>query len=468
MEWQKKLRSMPVLFWFSRRMSLWGTISFNLAVFINLIIAFFYPYDSGQGAIDDSMLLMLFWILTGLSILGLFSKQYGLQPLTLALILRSIYHLGIGNTLILLGSLNLINKVVFVVSFVGNNGTFIMGYKAMVMDVEFLYHLAYVLTSTLGLFVHELFYSILLFDLIYREETLFNVIKSVTRNGRSILLTALLALILVYLFSILGFLFLKEDFIMEVDPLLQISADPQQTEASQDFLKSCSLCLCSAGESNTERACDTLLMCIVTVLNHGLRNGGGVGDVLRRPSKNEPLFPARVVYDLLFYFIVIIIVLNLIFGVIIDTFADLRSEKQKKEEILKTTCFICGLERDKFDNKTVSFEEHIKMEHNIWNYLYFIVLVREKNHTDYTGPESYVAHMIKEKNLEWFPRMQAMSLVVTDGDGEQNEMRMLQDKLGATMKVVTTLTGQLNELKEQVSRGLPVGFRSEELTTCYL
>lgn len=41
---------------------------------------------------------------------------------------------------------------------------------------------------------------------------------------------------------------------------------------------------------------------------------------------------------------VIIIVLNLIFGVIIDTFADLRSEKQKKEEILKTTCFICGEE----------------------------------------------------------------------------------------------------------------------------
>ncbi|XP_041654917.1 inositol 1,4,5-trisphosphate receptor type 3 [Cheilinus undulatus] len=465
MEWQKKLRSMPVLYWFSRRMSLWGTISFNLAVFINLIIAFFYPYDSGQvGAIDNSLLLMLFWILTGLSVLGLFSQRYGLQPLTVALILRSIYHLGIGNTLILLGSLNLINKVVFVVSFVGNNGTFIMGYKAMVMDVEFLYHLAYVLTSTLGLFVHELFYSILLFDLIYREETLFNVIKSVTRNGRSILLTALLALILVYLFSIVGFLCLKEDFIMEVDPLPQIAADPPQSEASQDFLNSCSSdgVSCTAEtqevaateeeeEDNSERACDTLLMCIVTVLNHGLRNGGGVGDVLRKPSKNEPLFPARVVYDLLFYFIVIIIVLNLIFGVIIDTFADLRSEKQKKEEILKTTCFICCLERDKFDNKTVSFEEHIKLEHNIWNYLYFIVLIREKNKTDYTGPESYVAQMIKNNNLDWFPRMQAMSLVVTDGDGEQNEMRMLQDKLASTMKVVTTLTTQLTELKEQMT-----------------
>ena len=55
----------------------------------------------------------------------------------------------------------LTNKIVFVVSFVGNRGTFIRGYKAMIMDVEFLYHVGYILTSVLGLFVHELFYSIL-------------------------------------------------------------------------------------------------------------------------------------------------------------------------------------------------------------------------------------------------------------------------------------------------------------------
>ncbi|KAK7890890.1 hypothetical protein WMY93_022853 [Mugilogobius chulae] len=177
----------------------------------------------------------------------------------------------------------LFNKLVFLVSFVGNQGTFTRGYKAVVMDKLFVYHLAYALICVLGLFVHEFFYSFL-----------------------------------------------------------------------------------------------------------GLRNGGGVGDILRRPSKEEPLFAARVVYDLLFFFVVIIIVLNLIFGVIIDTFADLRSEKQRKEEILKTTCFICGLERDKFDNKTVSFEEHIKFEHNMWHYLYFLVLVRVKDPTEYTGPESYV------------------------------------------------------------------------------
>lgn len=56
-----------------------------------------------------------------------------------------------------------------------------------------------------------------LFDLVYREETLLNVIKSVTRNGRSIVLTAVLALILVYLFSIVGYIFFKDDFILAVD-----------------------------------------------------------------------------------------------------------------------------------------------------------------------------------------------------------------------------------------------------------
>lgn len=199
-----------------------------------------------------------------------------------------------------------------------------------------------------------------------------------------------------------------------------------------------------------ERACDSLLMCIVTTMNQGLRNGGGIGDILRAPSSKEPLFVARVIYDLLFFFIVIIIVLNLIFGVIIDTFADLRSEKQQKELILKNTCFICGLNRSAFDNRTVSFEEHIKSEHNMWFYLYFIVLIKVKDPTEFTGPESYVHAMVKANILDWFPRLRAMSLAIVEGDGEQIELRSLQNGLEKTQSLVTQLSQQLMELKDQV------------------
>ena len=62
-------------------------------------------------------------------------------------------------------------------------------------------------------------------------------------------------------------------------------------------------------EDGIERTCDTLLMCIVTVLNQGLRNGGGVGDVLRRPSKDvswrkKHFFKENIIifYNLFIYF----------------------------------------------------------------------------------------------------------------------------------------------------------------------
>ncbi|CAB1422671.1 unnamed protein product [Pleuronectes platessa] len=484
MNWQKKLRgtqeatgntntvpSQPILYWCSRNMSFWSSISFNLAVLMNLLVAFFYPLEGIRGGTLEPHLSALLWMamLVSLAIVIVLPQPHGIRALIASTILRLIFSVGLEPTLLLLGGFNLCNKVIFLMSYVGNRGTFTRGYRAMIMDVEFLYHLLYLIICSLGVFVHVFFYSLLLFDLVYREETLLNVIKSVTRNGRSIVLTAVLALILVYLFSIVGYIFFKDDFILAVDRIPNKTLEHGASMVGEFFSggacqkenrENCSEPMVDAPIAiqpsavvieDKERSCDSLLMCIVTVLSHGLRSGGGVGDVLRKPSKEEPLFAARVIYDLLFFFMVIIIVLNLIFGVIIDTFADLRSEKQKKEEILKTTCFICGLERDKFDNKTVTFEEHIKVEHNMWHYLFFIVLVKVKDSTEYTGPESYVAEMMRDHNLDWFPRMRAMSLVSSDADGEQNEIRNLQEKLETTMKLVSNLSGQLTELKEQMT-----------------
>ena len=53
----------------------------------------------------------------------------------------------------------------------------------------------------------------------------------------------------------------------------------------------------------------------------------------------------------------------------------------------------------------MTFEEHIRREHNMWHYLYFIVLIKVKDPTEFTGPESYVHEMVKvgtylHKNLQ--------------------------------------------------------------------
>jgi inositol 1,4,5-triphosphate receptor type 1 len=250
------------------------------------------------------------------------------------------------------------------------------------------------------------------------------VVQSVTRNGRSIIFTSILAIILIYLFTIIGFVFFNEDFLLSVV------------------------------DNETESACDSLLTCIVTTLNYGLRNGGGIGDFLRIPMVSESSYFARVIYDLLFFFIIIIIVLNLIFGVIIDTFADLRSEKQEKEDILKNTCFICGLHRSVFCNKVVSFEDHIKNEHNMWDYFNFIAHLKVKDSTEFTGPESYVHQMIEARNLDWFPKQRTSSLNRDECRDEKFNMIDVQQSkrlLDDMQAVVSTLARQLAEVKTQMN-----------------
>ncbi|KAG8201575.1 hypothetical protein JTE90_011244 [Oedothorax gibbosus] len=505
MKWQKKLRGQPLLYWVSRHMSMWSTIAFNLAVLVNIIVAIFYPFPDFTGKIDPRISGLIWTVMfASLAAVVTVPGTTVIRAFVFSSILRMIYSGGLQPTLWILGTVNVVITAVHLVSIMGNHGTFTKSFRQILTDFELLYHMVYLVFCILGLCYHPFFYSVLLLDVVYQEETLKNVIKSVTRNGRSIILTAVLALILVYLFSIIGYLFFRDDFLMEVDsrsdnklPVIGvegISDEPFQVPTTQEDHcpandSSCphrieniySPNLQNSSQTNgnmsvevtdltsededddgtaTERACDSLLMCIVTTLNKGLRNGGGIGDVLRAPSSKEPLFVARVIYDLLFFFVVIIIVLNLIFGVIIDTFADLRSEKQNKEEILKNTCFICGLDRASFDNKTVSFEEHIRCEHNMWHYLYFIVLVIVKDPTEFTGPESYVASMIKDHNLDWFPRMRAMSLAADEAEGEQNEIRTLQVQLESTQKLVSTLSHQLSELRDQMTEALLLLFRS--------
>jgi len=93
----------------------------------------------------------------------------------------------------------------------------------------------------------------------------------------------------------------------------------------------------------------------------------------------------QVAYQLSFWAIVITILLNVIFGIIIDTFGELRSDTLAKKHDMENACFVCGVDRFTLDTKGGGFERHIKEDHYMWNYLYLIVHLREKPPTEYHG-----------------------------------------------------------------------------------
>lgn len=59
---------------------------------------------------------------------------------------------------------------------------------------------------------------------------------------------------------------------------------------------------------------------------------------------NAQGFYFRSIYDLTFFLLIVTILLNIIFGIIIDTFAQLREISKNRDYDQKNFCFICNQE----------------------------------------------------------------------------------------------------------------------------
>jgi len=252
-------------------------------------------------------------------------------------------------------------------------------------DKESIYYFVYVGVTILALW-NPFFYAVLLLDIVRRSDDLVNILRSITENYKQLLLTLLLGVIIVFLFAVSGFLWFGEYF--------------RDSPSSKDLY------------------CNSLLQCFLTILNFGVRAGGGVGDVLKFPLLSDSGYWYRQVYDILFFIVVSIVLLNIIFGIIIDTFGDLRDKRQFIETDLKTVCFICGRELFEFEYKGAGWNEHIQLEHNLYAYLAFIIYLRRKPREKCDGLEKFVKKKIELNDVSFFPKT-ARSLMVEEEDARK-------------------------------------------------
>jgi hypothetical protein len=344
MKWQRELQTKPILHSIARYMSLWSDLEFKLSFLVTVLVILCITKNN-----------------------QLYMNQFSLYAMTVLLKVLSLCLEGV--------------TIMHLLSVLINSGIVNKQAKQIAFESDVIYHGAYLLVCTLGLIWNPLFYPFLLPpSLIKREETLRNVMKSVTKNAYSILMTGFLGLIIILLYTILNYLYFAEDFIINMD------------------------------DGSIYQPClGTLLECYVAHVNYGLRDGGGIGERIRDVRLDlSALNVFRLILIVTFFLVVNLLILQLVYCIIVDSFATLRGEKHEKEETLRNTCFVCGLDRSSFEHQPVTFEEHIQVEHNLWHYLYFIVLIKIKSRTELSGPESFVYDMIKARDHSWFPRMRAM------------------------------------------------------------
>lgn len=206
--------------------------------------------------------------------------------------------------------------------------------------------------------------------------------------------------------------------------------------------------------------CYTLFSCSITMLTQGFRMGGGIGDYINDGNPpsivDEPTwFIGRSIFDLTYFLVFTIVLLNIIFGIIIDTFGEKRSRKEEKDDNRENMCFICGLERPTFEKLGQGrFEEHIQHDHPATHYMFFILLLKDIPVGEQSSLQAHIHRCILKQDTSWMPHGHATCLEEQHGVPEKQDVLMqVGQMLEASAKQLTHRIEQVEEkLVEKLGR----------------
>lgn len=177
---------------------------------------------------------------------------------------------------------------------------------------------------------------------------------------------------------------------------------------------------------------------------------------------NIAVFSIRLVNDIAFFLLVgVILIGGVLFGIILDQYTELREEKEKIDDDQTNTCFICLQKRSVFDTEGNGWNSHYKDDHNMWNYIYFLVHLALTDKTEYNGPEAYVAGRLDPDkvnpdtneigdpyDVDWFPKHAAIVLQKPD-PGDSN-IEAMTSSVGEMQLEVDELTQKSREMAKDL------------------
>jgi inositol 1,4,5-triphosphate receptor type 3 len=138
---------------------------------------------------------------------------------------------------------------------------------------------------------------------------------------------------------------------------------------------------------------------------------------MRNFEENIGIYMGRWLTDLIFFGTVILLLLNMINGIIVTTFSALREESEKKLEDIEKRCYICSIDKSEFEKRKISFERHIRSEHNVKDYINFILYLKLTLNKDLDANQGQIKEQINNRDINVFPIFKSKAL--GEGDYEK-------------------------------------------------
>ena len=239
----------------------------------------------------------------------------------------------------------------------------------------------------------KIMYPLLLIPILFLNKTLKNMTRSIKINFKSFILTLMYAFIIVYIFANLTFFFFNEDFEREINYY-------------------------------SDNYCKTLIFSFLNALDNGIRARGGLGDSGKKISysRDKTHYILRLILDDLFFLFIVIIMLDLIFGIVIKSFDKLEKINYQYYLDKTTHCFICNIKKNNLEKNGINFKEHINIRHNLWNYIEYMIKIKFNNKNDLNPTDIYVLNKMKKRDITWLPTYK-----ISDNENISNEDDYFED-----------------------------------------
>ncbi|EFA86157.1 inositol 1,4,5-trisphosphate receptor-like protein [Heterostelium album PN500] len=418
LEHRHQLKQAPISYFISNHYNKWAYINFALAIVINILLIIYGT--SGTTSFQDS------------SNFGATLFRATILPLsilqTIFSLLTSVsYFIGNAAVTVYKGWIKYLeNQKSFMLRtnaermhYVRSNFSFwrylFINIRHIMTDAKSVYFIFSVIFSFLGLY-NPLFYSFHIFQITLKTKALSIVIRAININKGTLILMGAFMIQATYVLSIFSYAFFAEFYVN--------------------------------GEGNF---CSTLYQCFLGNIFYGVPTSGQLVQFVifkfdQAYSNNGTAFVlAWTVFCVVFYVVTSIFLLNVILGIIVDTFGQLRDQRALTEDYKANICFICSIDRETFQKKGIDFNKHVEDDHNKWYYLYFFAYLKErvinKQQNQFSDSELHALRKIEtNKSLSLFPVEASISL---QGEHQKSDS-MIQAIQDMEAKIATNVSSQVN------------------------
>ena len=163
----------------------------------------------------------------------------------------------------------------------------------------------------------------------------------------------------------------------------------------------------------------------MTNFDAGIRARGGAADQMIRISyeRNNFLYFIRLIYDISYFLICIIIMIDLVFCIILGTFSEMREEERLSDNDKINHCFMCHITREIIEKKKEDFQYHREKRHNLWTYVDYMIFLKFTELRRLNAINLFARTNLDNKNICFLPSYQDHY-----GEEEQKEKKEKEEE----------------------------------------